>query len=517
MLNDGERKIMTQPADRIDEVAQRRAVIAELKEQGVDVFGSRFQVSHSTSELIRLYDEAEKAGTQSGMPADWTFAGRLVARRGHGKAGFGNVQDLAGRLQIYVRKDIIGEEPYALWKKLYLGDMVGLEGQMFRTDKGEISMRVEKLTLLAKAVRPLPEKWHGLQDIETRYRMRHLDLIVNTDARQVFLNRVRMIRVLRNYLDDRGFLEVETPVLHAIYGGASARPFRTHHNALGMDFYLRIALELHLKRLIVGGLEKVYEISRVFRNEGVSVRHNPEFTMFEAYWAYADYQDMMNLVEEVVGQMAMALHGKLQIEYQGQEINLTPPWRRISFRDALKEESGIDILELTTLEKARAVAEEHGVPETDRVSIGKILDSLFSRYVDPKLQQPTIIYDYPLELSPLAKKIPDQPLLTYRFEGFIAGMEICNAFSELNDPEDQRARFEAQVEAGKAGDEEAHPIDEEFLAALEQGMPPTGGIGIGIDRLCMILSNAASVRDVILFPHMRLTPEMRAAAEEEGS
>lgn len=506
---------MDQPADKIDEVTQRRNVIAELRGRGIDPFGSRYEPTHHAADAIRLYEEAERAGTHAALPDTWRVAGRLMARRGHGKAGFGNLNDLSGKLQLYVRLDVVGEAGYDLWKNLYLGDIVGVEGQMFRTDKGEVSLRVKKLTLLAKAVRPPPEKWHGLQDIELRYRNRHLDLIANPEARQVFLNRVKMMKVLREYLDSRGFLEVETPVLHAVYGGAAARPFVTRHNALGMDFYLRIALELHLKRLIVGGLEKVYEVNRVFRNEGVSVRHNPEFTMLEVYWAYADYLDMMQLVEEVVSAMAMALHGKLQIVYQGQQLDLTPPWKRVSFRDAILRETGVDILELTDLEKARQAARSLGIEEKDLVSHGRILDAIFSEYVNPKLIQPTIVFNYPIEMSPLAKRIAEEPSLTYRFEAFVAGMEIANAFSELNDPDDQRQRFLTQLEERKAGDDEAHPLDEEFLAALEAGMPPTGGIGVGIDRLCMVLNDAASIRDVILFPHMR--PAAREGGPPTGS
>ena len=485
----------------------RRAKLDLLLLRGVMPYAYRFDVTHRSSEIKERHAELETSGEIV------RFAGRLMTKRGHGKAAFAHLKDRDGLLQIYVREDTLGSGMFAEAMDLDLGDWVGVQGTVFLTRTGEITVRVERLELLAKSLRPLPEKWHGLTDVEIRYRQRYTDLVVNDEVRQVFQARARIIRALREFLDARDFLEVETPILHAIYGGASARPFVTHHNALGMDFYMRIALELHLKRLIVGGLEKVYEVNRVFRNEGVSVKHNPEFTMLEAYWAYADYHDMMRLVEEVVAEMAMALHGTLKLTYQGQQIDLTPPWKRVSFRDAVLRETGVDILELTDLEKARAAARQLAIPEKDMVSHGKILDTIFSKFVDPKFIQPTIVFNYPIELSPLAKRIPEEPSLTYRFEAFICGMEMANAFSELNDPDDQRERFMKQVEEREAGDDEAHPLDEDFLAALEAGMPPTGGIGIGIDRLCMVLNDSASIRDVILFPHMKLAARTEAGGE----
>ncbi|CAD7360675.1 lysyl-tRNA synthetase [Staphylococcus schleiferi] len=402
-----------------------------------------------------------------------------------------------------MRKDQVGDEQFDLWKSADLGDIVGIEGVMFKTNTGEVSVKAKSFKLLSKALRPLPDKHHGLQDIEQRYRQRYLDLITNEESTKTFINRSRILQEMRNYLNDKGFLEVETPMMHQIAGGAAARPFVTHHNALDATLYMRIAIELHLKRLIVGGLEKVYEIGRVFRNEGVSTRHNPEFTMIELYEAYADYKDIMALTEELVAHVARKVLGTTTVQYGDYTIELEPKWRRLHMVDAVKEATGVDFYEVKSDEEAHQLAQEHGIEVDKNMKYGHILNEFFEQKVEETLIQPTFIYGHPIEISPLAKKNPEDPRFTDRFELFIVGREHANAFTELNDPIDQRERFEAQLVEKEQGNDEAHEMDEDFIEALEYGMPPTGGLGIGIDRLVMLLTNSPSIRDVLLFPYMR--------------
>ncbi|KYH33940.1 lysine--tRNA ligase [Neomoorella mulderi] len=478
-----------------DLIAVRLEKLKELQEEGIDPYGGRFERTHTTAAVHQHFDEL--AGQEV------TLAGRILAIRGHGKASFADLQDRDGRIQLYVRIDNVGPETYDFFRRLDIGDIIGVKGRVFRTHRGEISLEVHQLTLLCKSLRPLPEKWHGLRDVDLRYRQRYLDLIVNPEVRRVFITRAGVLRAIRTFLDSRGFLEVETPSMHTIPGGAAARPFITHHNALDIDLYLRIALELHLKRLLVGGLEKVYEMGRIFRNEGISTKHNPEFTMLELYQAYADYEDMMSLLEEMVAFVAREALGTTTVTYQGEELDLTPPWPRLTMFAAIEKYTGVDFSGLTTREEAWEAATDLGVELEPGLEWGKIVNEVFEARVEPHLVQPTFILDYPVAISPLAKRKKENPELTYRFEAFIAGRELANAFSELNDPLDQRRRFEAQMAARAAGDEEAHMLDEDFLRALEYGMPPAGGMGIGIDRLVMILTDSPSIRDVILFPTMR--------------
>ncbi|MGQ0414652.1 lysine--tRNA ligase, partial [Bacillus sp. HC-TM] len=432
-----------------------------------------------------------------------SIAGRIMTKRGKGKAGFAHVQDLHGQVQIYVRKDAVGDDEYELFKTADLGDLVGIEGKVFKTNVGELSVKATGFTLLTKSLRPLPDKYHGLKDVEQRYRQRYLDLITSMESRETFVTRSKIIREMRRYLDDNGYLEVETPMMHAIAGGASARPFTTHHNALDMELYMRIAIELHLKRLIVGGLEKVYEIGRVFRNEGVSTRHNPEFTMIELYEAYADYKDIMKLTEDMVAHIAKKVLGTTTIQYGDYEINLEPEWTRLHMVDAIKQYSGADFWNPMSVEEARELAKEHNVEIKDTMEVGHIINEFFEQKVEDKLIQPTFIYGHPVEISPLAKKNDEDPRFTDRFELFIVAREHANAFTELNDPIDQKERFEAQLKEREQGNDEAHMMDDDYIEALEYGMPPTGGLGIGIDRLVMLLTNAPSIRDVLLFPAMR--------------
>ncbi len=472
----------------------RRNKLTEFRDKGVNPFGVKFVPEQKAQDILENYQQYEDK--------EVVIAGRLMAKRGHGKAGFGQLQDISGKIQIYVREDMVGELDYEIFTKLDIGDMVGIRGIVFTTQKGEITVKAKGVVLLSKSLQPLPEKWHGLKDVEMRYRQRYVDLIVNPDVRKVFILRSKIIKEMRKFLDDRGFLEVETPSMHAIAGGASARPFITHHNALDIDLYMRIALELHLKRLIVGGMERVYEIGRIFRNEGISTRHNPEFTMIELYQAYADYHDMMELTEQMVAHISRETLGTTVITYQGQEINLTPPWNRITMVDAVKKYANVDFAGVDhagARELAKSLNIEVGSDETK----GNILNLVFEEYVEPHLTQPTFIMDYPIEISPLAKRKDDDPDFTYRFEAFIYSRELANAFSELNDPIDQKERFMKQLEAREKGDEEAHMMDEDFVRALEYGMPPTGGLGIGVDRLIMLLTDAPSIRDVILFPTLR--------------
>ena len=433
------------------------------------------------------------------------IAGRIMSKRIQGKAGFIDIQDSEGRIQCYVRKDAIGEEEYPVFKTYDIGDIIGVEGTVFKTKKEEISVKATSVVLLSKSLQVLPEKYHGLKDVDLRYRQRYVDLIVNPEVKQAFLTRTKALKALRSYLDDRGFLEVETPILNTISGGATAKPFITHHNALDLPMYLRIATELNLKRLIVGGYDKVYEMGRIFRNEGMDIRHNPEFTSIELYAAYEDYNDMMDITEELFTKCAMKVLGTTKITYQGQEIDLTPGWKRITMIDSIKEACGVDFNEINSDEEAVALAKERGIeiPDPTKETRGDVISLFFDEYVEKTLIQPTFIYDYPVEISPLAKRSPKDPRLTERFEVFIGGREYGNAFSELNDPIDQYERFKKQVEARNAGDEEAGMMDEDFIQALEYGMPPTGGLGIGIDRLVMLLTDAASIRDVLLFPTMK--------------
>ena len=474
----------------------RREKLQELLDKGYRPYGDKYERLHYSADIVNNFEQYEGQ--------EVSVAGRLMAKRGHGKAGFANLQDSAGVIQIYGRLNNLGAEDYDLFQKLDIGDIIGVKGKVFRTQKGEITVEIQKLTLLSKSLRPLPEKWHGLKDVELRYRQRYVDLTVNPEVKNQFVARSQIVRCIRNLLDEKGFLEVETPMMQPIAGGASARPFITHHNTLDMELYLRIAPELYLKRLLVGGFDKVYEINRNFRNEGISTKHNPEFTMLELYQAYADYYDMMEIAEYLVYNTALKVNGTPVITYQDKEINLTPPWNRLPMLEAVKKYSGLDFAAIMSDEEAVKAAKGLGlnvVLPSD--SWGEVLNKVFEEMVEPKLIQPTFIIDYPVEISPLAKKKEDTPNLTYRFELFIYGRELANAFSELNDPIDQKARFQKQVEQRRGGDDEAHMMDEDYVQALEFGMPPAGGLGIGIDRLVMLLTNAASIRDIILFPLLK--------------
>ncbi|KXG08236.1 Lysine--tRNA ligase [Anoxybacillus sp. P3H1B] len=485
-----------------DQLRVRREKLSKLRQKGIDPFGKRFERTHKAEELFELYGGLSKEELEE-KKIQVAIAGRIMTKRGKGKAGFAHIQDLTGQIQIYVRKDDVGEEQYEIFDTSDLGDIVGVQGTVFKTKVGELSIKVSAYELLTKSLRPLPEKYHGLKDIEQRYRQRYLDLIVNPESKNTFITRSLIIQSMRRYLDTHGYLEVETPMMHSIAGGAAARPFITHHNALDIPLYMRIAIELHLKRLIVGGLEKVYEIGRVFRNEGVSTRHNPEFTMLELYEAYADYQDIMNLTENMIAHIAQEVLDTTKIQYGEHEVDLTPQWKRLHMVDAIKEYVGVDFWRQMTDEQARELAKQHGVEVAPHMTFGHIVNEFFEQKVEDKLIQPTFIYGHPVEISPLAKKNPEDPRFTDRFELFIVGREHANAFTELNDPIDQRERFEAQLKEREQGNDEAHEMDEDFIEALEYGMPPTGGLGIGIDRLVMLLTNSPSIRDVLLFPQMR--------------
>ena len=479
-----------------EQIKIRREKLFNMQAEGKDPFQIvKFDVTNHGAELIENFPEFEGK--------EVTIAGRIMSKRLMGKASFIHIQDKSGKIQSYVRKDQIGDEPYAEFKKFDIGDIVGITGEVFQTQKGEISVKAHSITLLSKSLQVLPEKYHGLKDQEIRYRQRYTDLIVNPEVTDTFLKRSAIIKSVRNYLDDLGFIEVETPVLQTIPGGAAARPFITHHNALDIDMYLRIALELPLKRLIVGGLERVYEIGRVFRNEGISVRHNPEFTLMEVYQAYTDYYGMMDLAEGIFRNAAENVLGKTTVNYGGYEIDLGKPFARLTMIDAVKQYANVDFDKVETLEEARALAKEHGIEFEERHGKGDILNLFFEEFAEKNLIQPTFIMDYPVEISPLTKRKPDKPDYTERFELFVVGREYANAYSELNDPIDQRKRFEHQEAMRAAGDEEANMIDEDFMTALEYGMPPTGGMGIGIDRLVMLLTESVSIRDVILFPTMK--------------
>lgn len=485
-----------------DQLLVRRQKMTDIREKGLDPFGSRFERTHLTNEVRTQFDQFSKEELEENSN-EVIIAGRIMTKRGKGKAGFAHIQDLGGQMQIYVRKDRVGDEAYDLFDHADLGDIVGIRGQVFKTNVGELSVKADEFTFLTKSLRPMPEKFHGLQDVEQRYRQRYLDLMTNNESKETFITRSKIIRAIRNYLDSNGYLEVETPMLHTIAGGAAARPFITHHNALDMELYLRIAIELHLKRLIVGGLEKVYEIGRVFRNEGISTRHNPEFTMIELYEAYADYRDIMALTENLIAHVAQEVLGTTTVQYGEDEINLAPGWKRVHMVDAVKEATGVDFWKPMSKEEAQALAKEHGVEIQEMFEVGHIINEFFEQKVEETLVQPTFVYGHPVEISPLAKKNPEDERFTDRFELFIVRREHANAFTELNDPIDQRQRFEAQLAEKEAGNDEAHDMDNDFIEALEYGMPPTGGLGIGIDRLVMLLTNAQSIRDVLLFPTMR--------------
>ncbi|MBU0903974.1 MAG: lysine--tRNA ligase [Firmicutes bacterium] len=485
-----------------DQLLVRRQKMTSISESGLDPFGGRFERTHLSEEVRSEFDAISKEDLEE-QGHEVTIAGRIMTKRGKGKAGFAHLQDFSGQIQIYVRKDAIGEEAYHLFDTADLGDIVGITGTVFRTQVGELSVKAKEFTFLTKALRPMPEKFHGLKDVEQRYRQRYLDLMTSDDSKQTFITRSRIIQSMRRYLDGEGFLEVETPLMHSIAGGASARPFITHHNALDMTLYMRIAIELHLKRLIVGGLEKVYEIGRVFRNEGISTRHNPEFTMLELYEAYADYKDIMALTENVISHVAQDVLGTTKVMYGEDEIDLSPGWKRLHMADAVKDATGVDFRAPVTKEQAHALAKEHGVDVKPTMEAGHILNEFFEQKVEETLVQPTFVYGHPVEISPLAKKNPEDGRFTDRFELFIVRREHANAFTELNDPIDQRQRFEAQLVEKEEGNDEAHEMDDDFIEALEYGMPPTGGLGIGIDRLIMLLTNSPSIRDVLLFPQMR--------------
>jgi len=479
-----------------DQEQRRREKLAALKEQGRDPFEIvRYDRSHVAAEIVRDFETLDQQEVR--------VAGRVTALRTMGKATFADLTDGSGRVQLFIRKNALGEEGYAEFLDLDLGDIIGARGTVFRTRTGEISVEVLDWALLAKALRPLPDKWAGLRNVETRYRQRYVDLLVNERSREIIRARHLVVRAVRTVLEERGFVEVETPILQPLYGGAAARPFTTHHNALDLDLYLRIAPELYLKRLVVAGLERVFEVSRCFRNEGISPRHNPEFTQVEAYQAYADYRDMMDLMEELVVRACVAVHGESKLTYRDREIDLTPPWRRMPILEAIREQTGVDFHAIETDEAARAAAREAGLEVEDEACWSEVLDQCLDERVQPHLWQPTLLTDYPVRISPLAKRSPTDPFVAERFEPFIGAEELGNAFSELNDPLDQLERFESQARQRAAGDEEAHPLDTDYVRALEYGLPPTGGLGLGLDRLTMLLTDADNLRETILFPLLR--------------
>lgn len=484
-----------------EQVALRRQKLSDLQAQNKDPFDVyTVERTHTSQEVKDNFDTLEGK--------DVTVAGRLMSKRVHGKAGFSDLHDKFGKIQLYIRINDVGEERLKEYKSFDIGDLVSITGMVFKTQTGEITLHIKDFKLVAKSLKPLPEKWHGLKDPDLRYRQREVDLIMNPEVRETFLKRNLIIKGIREFLDNRGFMEVETPILSPIAGGAAARPFITHHNALDIDMYLRIATELYLKRLIVGGFEKVYDMGKNFRNEGIDIRHNPEFTMIELYQAYTDYYGMMEITENMVAYVCEKVNGTTKVTYQGTEIDFTPPWRRITMVDAVKEYAGIDFTNIKTDEEARQIAAEKHLEfkkDIKNCTKGDILNALFEEYAEEKMIQPTFVYDYPVEISPLTKKKRGNPDFTERFEGFIFGRELCNAYSELNDPVVQRERFMQQAKEREFGDDEAYVIDEEFMNALEIGMPPTGGLGIGIDRLVMLLTDAYSIRDVILFPTMKPT------------
>jgi lysyl-tRNA synthetase class 2 len=483
-----------------DLIEQRIKKLEELRQSGIEPYNGSFYAENHASEVLAKFDSVS-TDTLEANPTFCSLAGRIISMRDFGKAAFAHIQDTTGKIQLYFKKDMLGEK-YLLIKKLDIGDIIGLKGRLFRTKTNELTVEVEDFVFLTKSLRPLPEKWHGLKDIETRYRQRYVDLIVNPEVRQTFVKKSIIIKAIRDFLESRDFIEVETPMMHPIPGGATAKPFLTHHNALGIDLYLRIAPELYLKRLLVGGYERVYELNRNFRNEGISTKHNPEFSMLEFYIAYRDYDFLMSFTEELITYVSEKTLGTLKVPYGDTNIDLTPPWPRIPMLDLLVQ-SGVPEDIFNDSEKLRAWAKSNNIETEENISSGKILDEIFKEKVEPELIQPVFIVDHPVELSPLAKKKTEKPALAERFELFIASREIANAFSELNDPMEQKQRFISQVEAKAHGDEEAHWMDEDFIRALEYGMPPAAGEGIGIDRLVMLLTNSQSIRDVILFPQLK--------------
>lgn len=474
----------------------RRDKLSELQQNGENPFSlTTYDQETHTADIINNFEEAEGKTV--------SIAGRLMSKRVMGKASFFDLRDKLGKIQLYVARDVLGEEPYKKFKKLDIGDIVGIKGEVFKTHKGEISVRATEYVLLSKSLLPLPEKFHGLKDQDLRYRQRYVDLIVNPEVKKTFEIRSKVITAIRNYLDQRGFMEVDTPILNTIPGGAAARPFITHHNTLDIDMYMRIAPELYLKRLIVGGLERVYEMGRQFRNEGMDVKHNPEFTTMEVYQAYTDYKGMMDLTEDLMSTVAKEVLGTTKLTYQGEEVDLAPSWARMTMIESVKKYGGVDFSETKTDEEAAAMAKSIGIEVEAGMTRGEIINLAFEEKVEENLVQPTFIYEYPVEVSPLAKRFKDNPAFTERFEVFITRREFGNAFSELNDPIDQKERFMKQVEKREKGDEEANMMDEDFVTALEYGMPPTGGLGIGIDRFVMLLTDSPSIRDVLLFPTMK--------------
>ena len=485
----------------------RRDKLAKLQEMGRDPFKvSRYDRTSNSTEIKGNFEEFEGKVVK--------IAGRIMSKRIQGKAGFIDIQDQNGRIQCYVRLDRIGEEEYSIFSTYDIGDIIGVEGEVFKTKKEEISVKANEVVLLSKSLQVLPEKYHGLKDQDLRYRQRYVDLIVNPEVKDAFLTRTKALKALRSYLDERGFLEVETPILNTIAGGANARPFVTHHNTLDIPMYMRIANELYLKRLIVGGFDKVYEMGRMFRNEGMSIKHNPEYTAIELYQAYADYTDMMEITENVIAHMAEAATGSMKINYQGTEIDFTPPWRRMTMEECVKEYTGVDFSTINTDEEALAVAKEKGIEITPGMRRGEVINAFFEEFGEDKLIQPTFITHHPVEVSPLAKRNAEDPRKTDRFEAFANKWELANAFSELNDPIDQKERFMDQLRKKELGDDEACDMDEDFINALEVGLPPTGGLGIGIDRVMMLLTNSASIRDVILFPTMKPIDQHKNQIEE---
>ena len=496
--------------ENLSEVLQvRRDKLSELQKMGRDPFKiSKYDVTHHSNEVIDQYDSLEGQRV--------SLAGRIMSKRIMGKASFMHLQDQNGRIQAYVKRDDIGLDEYKLFKTYDIGDIVGIEGFVFKTKTEEVSVHVEKLVLLSKSLQVLPEKYHGLKDVDLRYRQRYVDLIVNPEVKDAFLTRTKALKALRSYLDERGFLEVETPILNTIAGGANARPFITHHNTLDIPMYLRIANELYLKRLIVGGFDKVYEMGRMFRNEGMDMKHNPEYTAIELYQAYADYKDMMDITENVISHMAEVATGSMKINYQGTEIDFTPPWKRMTMEECVKEYAGVDFSEINTDEEALAIAREKGIEITPGMRRGEVINAFFEEFGEDKLIQPTFITHHPVEVSPLAKRNVEDPRRTDRFEAFANKWELANAFSELNDPIDQRGRFEDQVRKRELGDDEACEMDEDFINALEVGLPPTGGLGIGIDRVIMLLTNSTTIRDVLLFPTMKPLRDGSSETDEEA-
>ena len=485
-----------------DLLLQRRAKLTEFREQGINPFANDFSVTHTAEQFLAAHVD-DDAQALEGCSTPYTVAGRIMARRDFGKAAFIQLQDRSGRTQVYVGRDNIGEEAFDLFKRIDIGDIVGCVGTPFRTKTGELSLRATTLRLLTKSLLPLPEKWHGLTDVETRYRQRYLDLIVNPEVREVFKKRSRIVSAIRDFMVQNDFHEVETPMMHPIAGGATARPFTTHHNALDMELFLRIAPELYLKRLVVGGFDRVFEINRNFRNEGISIRHNPEFTMMEFYQAYATYEDLMNFTEKLIGHVAQAVLGTLEIRYGGREVDLRAPWARLTVREAIVKYGKVDPALLEDHGAMVAIGKGLGLDVDLATGHGKLLTEIFETVAEPHLWNPTFITAYPTEVSPLSRKNDENPDIVDRFELYVVGRELANAFSELNDPIDQKERFVKQMVDKDAGDDEAHAMDEDYLRALEYGLPPTAGEGIGIDRLVMLLTDAPSIRDVILFPHMR--------------